>query len=524
MTARQLPERPNLDQLKRQAKDLLHSARARDHAALARFRILPSFARRPDGDLERAPVALHDAQSVVAREYGFDSWNALRERVEELTFEFGTAVEQFVEAATGRRRDRAERLLKLHPGIAGASFHTALIVGDAAAVEARLTADPALAVAPGGPRGWEPLHYVCHSVVGSGSAEREAGRVAIARRLIALGADPNTRFPWEHHGVRRPALWGAVCVVGSLALARALLEAGANPDDGVTLTLAAGMSDIAALELLRAHGANVNHPWATDGGMPLYEILHWAGKPDGARWLIEHGGAAHAAFAGNGETPLHVVAESWGPDLAELLVTHDADVNRRRSDGRTPYAVAELSGNRAVAEWLAAHGADQTMADVDRLVAACSRGDRAQAAAMLQRQPGLRAEISAEHYRALYRAAERNDTSALEAMLAAGFAIDRPDESIGKTALHVAAMEGWPEAVRVLLAHGASVSARDREFKAQPLIWAAEGARTSRTGRDHAAVGRLLLDAGSPIDWEPGAEPSEPILDIVNAWRGVTSD
>jgi len=524
MTATQLPERPNLEQLKRQAKDLLHSARARDHAALARFRILPSFAHRSNDDLGRVPLALHDAQSVVAREYGFDSWNALRERVEELGFEFGAAVEQFVEAATGRRRDRAERLLKLHPGIAGASFHTLLLVGDAAAVADRLTADPALAVAPGGPRGWEPLHYVCHSVVGGASAEREAGIVAIARRLIALGADPNTRFPWEHHGVRRPVLWGAVCVVGSLPLARALLESGANPNDGVTLTLAAGMSDIDALELLRAHGANVNHPWATDGGIPLYEILHWAGKTDGARWLIEHGAAADTAFAGNGETPLHVVAESWRPDLAELLVTHGANVNRRRADGRTPYAVAELSGNRPVADWLAAQGADEAMADVDRLVAACSRGDRASAAAMLQRQPGLRGEISTEHYRALYRAAERNDTAALEAMLAAGFEIDRPDESIGKTALHVAAMEGWPEAVRVLLAHGASVSVRDREFKAQPLIWAAEGARTSRTDRDHATVGRLLLDAGSPIEWEAGAEPSEPILDIVNAWRGVTPD
>jgi ankyrin repeat protein len=292
----------------------------------------------------------------------------------------------------------------------------------------------------------------------------------------------------------------------------------------VTLPLAAGMSDIAALELLRAHGANVNHPWATDGGTPLYEILHWAGSPDGARWLIAHGAACDAIFAGNGETALHVVAESWGPDLAELLVAHGADVNRRRTDGRTPYAVAELSGNRAMADWLAAHGADANITDVDRFVAACSRGDRAVAGAMLERQPGLRAEISTEHYRAFYRAAERNDAAAIETMLACGFEIDRPDESIGKTALHVAAMEGWPDAARVLLAHGASVSVRDREFQAQPLIWAAEGARTSRTDRDHATVGRLLLDAGSPVEWEPGAEPAEPILDIVNAWRGITPE
>jgi ankyrin repeat protein len=202
-------------------------------------------------------------------------------------------------------------------------------------------------------------------------------------------------------------------------------------------------------------------------------------------------------------------------------VSRGAHATRPRADGRTPYAVAELSGNRAVAEWLAAHGAASDVSPVDRLVAACSRGDRAAAAAMLERLPGLRGDISAEHYGAFYRAAERNDTAALEAMLMCGFDPNRPDESIGKTALHVAAMEGWPDAARVLLRHGASVSVRDREFKGQPLIWAAEGSRTSRDDRDHAAVGRLLLDAGSPIDWGGVAEPSEGILEIVDAWRGA---
>ena len=391
-------------------------------------------------------------------------------------------------------------------------------------MDARLAADPALATSPGGPRGWEPLHYVCHSGVGGAAASREAGLVAAARRLIALGADANARFPWLHHGVRRPVLWGAVSVVRSLPLAKALLESGADPNDGVTLPLAAGGGDIAALELLCAYGANVNHPWATDGGAPLYEILHWADKADGARWLLAHGADPDPVFGANGETPLHVVAAGWGADLADELVRRGADVTRRRADGRTPYAVAELSANRAVADWLRAHGAASDMSDVDRLVAACSRGDAAAAQAMLERHPRLRAEIGTEHYGAFYRAAERNDTAALDAMLACGFDPNLGDESIGKTALHVAAMEGWPEAVRTLLSRGASVSVRDREFKAQPLIWAAEGSRTSRQGRDHAAVGRLLLDAGSPTAWEAGAEPSEEIAEIVNAWRGAASE
>jgi ankyrin repeat protein len=521
MTARQLPDRPNLDQLKRQAKDLLLAARARDGGALARFRILPAFAHHSDAELARVPLGLHDAQSVIAREYGHDSWNDLRERVEELTLEFGAAVISFVEAATDDRADRAERLLALHAGMPRADFHAALVAGDAAVVERRLAENPQHALERGGPRGWEPLHYVCYTSIGARSAIREAGLVAIARRLIALGADPNLRFPWKHHDVERPVLWGAAAVVRSLPLVRALLDAGANPSDGVTLPLAASAGNVALLDLLLAYGADVNRPWATDESRPLYAILHWAKTDVGVRWLLDHGADPDPVFAANGETPLHVVAARWDAALAAELVNRGADVHRRRADGRTPYAVAELNGNHEVSAWLIAHGAVDDLSVVDRLVAACSRGDRAAVDAILTHHPDVRSAIGAEHYAAFYGAAARNDLAALECMLACGFDPNRGDESIGKTALHVAAMEGWPEATRLLLAHGGSVDARDREFNAPPLIWAAEGSRSSRAGRDHAAVGRILLDAGSPIEWQTGAEPAEAIVEIVDAWRGV---
>lgn len=525
MTARQLPERPNLDQLKRQAKDLLQSAGERDAAALRRFRILPAFAHAPDSDLVRRRFALHDAQSVIAREHDFDSWNALRERVEELALEFHAAVDQFIEAATDGRGDRAERLLALHPGIASASLHTALLLGDAAAIQTRMTAHPELATAPGGPRGWEPLHYVCYTCVGARSSAREQGLIAVARQLIAHGADPNLRFPWLHHEVRRPVLWGAVFVVGSLRLAEALLDAGADPSDGVTLPLAAAQGNVAALDLLLARGADVNRPWATDGAPPLYMILHSAAQKDqGVRWLLAHGADPDPVFAENGETPLHLVAACRDAALAEELVSRGADIARRRADGRTPYAVAELHGNQEVAAWLLARGAPRELSDVDRLVSACSRGDRAAVSEMLEAQPELRGAIGPEHYAAFFRAAERNETNALELLLACGLDPDRADESIGKTALHAAAMEGWTDAVRVLLAHGASVAVRDREFKAQPLIWAAEGSLSHPLpDRDHAGVGRLLLDAGSPVEWQQGEEPSQAIVEIVNAWRGTSA-
>lgn len=524
MTTRPFPERPDLGQLKRQAKDLLRAARDHEPSAFARFRVLPAFARASEDELRRAGLALHDAQSVIAREHGLPSWKALRERVEEATLGLDAAARAFVEAASDGRTDRAERLLAAHPAIAKANLHAALVLGDAEAVGARLAENPALALEPGGPRGWEPLLYVCHDALGSRSMERGEGLVAIARRLLELGADPNARFPWLHHGVRRAVLWGAVHVTGVLPLAGLLLEAGADPDDGVTLPIAAGGGNLPALRLLRAHGADPSQPWATDGAATLYSILQWADTSTGAHWLLEEGADPDPVFPDNGETPFHVVARRWDASLAERLVERGADPTRQRADGRTPYQIAELNGNRSVADWLVERGVAGEISEVDRFVAACSRAERASAEAMLASRPSLRDEIGDDHYVALHRAAERGDAAALETLLACGFDPDHGDEEMGKTPLHDAAMAGWVDAVRVLLAHGASVHVRDREFKGQPLVWAAEGFRShgggeGSEGRDHEAVGRLLLEAGSPVDWEAGDEPAQGLLDVLVAWR-----
>jgi ankyrin repeat protein len=516
----QLPERPNLEQLKRQAKDLLRAAKARNADALARFRTLPSFAHAANNDALAASIALHDAQSVIARELGFPSWNALTERVEELTLEFGAAAEQFILAATEVQPDRAERLLQLHPRIAQANFHTALLLGDASSVDRQLTQRPGLTTERGGPREWEPLLYLCHTSLTFGPASRRDGILATARLLLATGADPNARYPWLHHGVRRAALWGAVCVTRHLPLAELLLDAGADPNDGVTFPLSAGGGDIAALELLHAHGADVNQPWASDGAPMLYSILNWADTSEGIRWLLAHGADPEPVFAGNGETPLHVVARRSTAELAEELVRRGADIERRRNDGRTPYAVAALSGNDAVVEWLARQGASAEVSEIDRLVAAASRGNKERVEQLLATRPELRMQLGPEHYAAFYRAAERGDVNALDAMLACGFDPNRGDEEIGKTALHAAAHEGWPDAVRTLLAHGASTAVRDREFHGQPLVWAADGFRThGSNGHDFGAVARLLLDAGSPVEWQTGEEPAEAIVDIIQEWQ-----
>jgi ankyrin repeat protein len=459
-------------------------------------------------------LALHDAQSAIAREHGFTSWKALRDEVEIRALTFDAAVEAFVRAATGMAAARAERLLALHPGIATASLHTALVLGDAEAVRARLAGRRELATAAGGPMSWVPLLYACHTCMARGEAA-SAGLVAIARELVALGADPDAEYHWDWHPeLPRTALWAALCTVGHLPLAEALLDAGARPTDGVSAHITAGGGNIAALELLHRHGLDVN---GIPGGVPpLLHALLWSTDSTGLYWLLDHGADPNLPWGADGEAPLHVAARRWDVAMVDRLVQHGADVHRRRADGLTPHTLAELQGNEAVARRLLELGARDELSPLERFVAASARGDAAAARAMLEAQPSLRAELRPEHHLLLHRPAESGRADQLEAMLAGGFEVNARDRD-GVTPLHRAAMAGSPDAVRVLLAHGADVAALDGMFAATPLVWATEGRGHAAPGSDHVAVARLLIAAGSPLDWTapPGAPDQERTHDAL---------
>jgi hypothetical protein len=80
---RELPTHPHIDHLKKQAKDLLDGHKRADPEALVRIvASLPSFAGRSPNEATALDFALHDAQSTIAREYGFPSWSELRAEVE----------------------------------------------------------------------------------------------------------------------------------------------------------------------------------------------------------------------------------------------------------------------------------------------------------------------------------------------------------------------------------------------------------------------------------------------------------
>ena len=513
MTSQPLPERANLEQLKKQAKALLHAARAADPEALRRFQILPTLARKSVSELSTSGLALHDAQSVLAREYGFKSWNELREHVEDQSLSFAAAVEEFVRCATGGAAARAGRLLARHPGIAQASLYTELVLGDAPSVSARLQKHPDTARQVGGIQEWEPLLYVCHTCLHHDAPDRAAGLVAIARELIARGANPNAEYHFQwHRELPRTALWGALCVVQHLPLAEVLLEAGANPTDGVSTHIVGGSGNIAALDLLHRYRVDVN---GIRGGVPpLRYIMGWAHNDDprvaGIRWLLEHGADPNLPWNEPGDAPIHVAAERWDVPMIELLVRHGADIHQRRADGRTAHTLAELHGNVDVASWLLAHGATDERTTLERFISACAGGDRTSADALLQAHPDLRRQLGDEHHRMMHVPAERGDGTVLETMLACGFdpAIRDGD---GVTALHKAAMAGQADAVRVLLAHGAPVNALDGMFAATPLVWASHGwGEEPSAHTDHPAVARLLIEAGSSLEWVPPANAPSP--------------
>ena len=102
LPTRRLREHPDLDQLKRQAKELLLAFTTGAAAAVAEVNAHYRAA-------SPLTFALHDAQLVLARAYGFDSWPKLKAFVD------GVTVKRFEEAARNGDIAQLGVMLKQRP-------------------------------------------------------------------------------------------------------------------------------------------------------------------------------------------------------------------------------------------------------------------------------------------------------------------------------------------------------------------------------------------------------------------------
>jgi ankyrin repeat protein/GNAT superfamily N-acetyltransferase len=321
-------------------------------------------------------------------------------------------------------------------------LEAALVLGDDERVRTELARDRGAATRPLGSRRWQPLLYVTYSEFLGG--DRTEGLLACARALLDAGADPNAA--WEDDEYERmTALHGAAGIANEPRMTALLLEAGADPDDGRSLRMAAGAEDPACLELL------------LDAGATLYRAMALAhaaqrGALRTARVLLERGpqqwGERENAlvWATRGEAPA---------EMLRLLAEHGADLEASfDGTGRTPYGIAVHSGRRDLAEALASLGAQRRVEPLDELVGACLAGDAAEAGRLAAEHPDAARLLRSSEADVLARAAGRGQRQAVEVLLDLGVPVDARGP-MGETPLIAARECGHGEIAALLLDRGA---------------------------------------------------------------------
>ena len=430
-------------------------------------------------------------------------------------------VEAFLYESIAGRDDRPARILREHPSITTHDYRVAMVAGDADALRPLLAEDPGLATRPDRRTGWPPLLGVCMSRWHQLDPSRAIGLRGVAQLLLDAGADPNTTVGGRPG---RPGycstLFAAAGVQANGELTELLLDRGAVPD-AHTVYLAAFHDDTSSLRLLLERGAPVDD---TALAAPLS-----TGGVEAARLLLESSADAgrmippEALGEGDpGDLPVPVaVRKGHSTELVELLLQHGGDASTPGFDGLPPYRLAIRQGRRDLADLLVRYGAREASTDIDRILDACLRADRAEAERRLQAEPGLLGRLTESDRAAILQAADTGNAAAVQLLLDLGFPVNAHGGDDGATPLHIAAAAGSVEVVRLLLDRGADVAARDTTWDSTPAVWASVGSGM-RLGRapapDWVTTVELLIGAGASVAdaWLSGAKaPSAEVADLL---------
>ncbi|MGJ7488780.1 hypothetical protein [Variovorax sp. ZT4R33] len=476
---KRIPARPDLGHLKKQAKELLAGYRRGDPAAFTRFRqSLPLAAGKDVAAIAGLGLRLHDAQSCLAREYGFPSWVDLQgfvlARIAQAN-DPARAVLLWLRAAYAgevsggnnlAKPAVAARLLAESPGLLGDDPYLACAIGDADLLRQAIARDPGWVHRAGGPLLLPPLHAVVHSSLVQLPAFRDRLR-ACTSLLLDADADPNqaigSRWPpaslaAPSEEVRLSALYGAAGLNRDVGLTQLLLEAGADPNDGESLYHS--LEEPACTRLLLKAGARV------DGTNALYRVLD-LDRLASLQLLLASGGdpneAAPDGPAGDWGRPLlWAIRRRRSPAHIEALLDAGADASARTPEGIDAHTLALRFGLTDVARLLAQRvGSDAPLPPDEQFVAACARGDGPEARRLQQAHPQLLSTLSPAQRRLLPElAAQPGCGAAVQLMVELGWPITTTGGDWDASALNQAVFRGDAALARFLLAHGATWTER----------------------------------------------------------------
>lgn len=369
-----LPARPNLTQLRTQARELLRAHRAGSAAAAGRIAAHhPQLKGRSAEAVLATPLKLADAQLVLAREYGRPSWASLKQRVE-----------------------MVDRIARFQPHPRFAEALAAFDAGDAARLREMLAADPSLARARTNldpPYGYFSAATLLHHVAGNPGRDQRlpANVVELARILLDAGAEvdattigPNggttmglliTSKQASDRGFSGPLMdlllaRGARLDLGpggldpSLAnhaprAAERMIELGAKPD--IFAAAALGRLDLLRA-MFDADGKLLVRPRRRGRLMSARDAIglamlyaYVAGRREAVDFLLEMDGNWDMTGVNNG-TALHRAAWDGDLEMVQRLIARGADIyNRDNPWDSTPLSWAQHNRQFETFDWMRAN-------------------------------------------------------------------------------------------------------------------------------------------------------------------------
>lgn len=516
---KQLPDSPHLFHLKKQAKDLLRSYELNDPAAIRRLiEFLPSARGADPGALATRPLRLHDAQSCIAREYGFTSWAELKAYVESKAASESSgesAVRAWLSLVYGEgyqnpRPTLALRLLQERQALLGDDPYLACAIGDEERLRRELENNPDWVNQAGGVLQMPPLIAVTHSGM-IRVAEHADALERCAKLLLEYDADPNQT--WINPAFPESplsALYGAAGKNHHAGMTRLLLASGADPNDNESLYHSMESADLTCARLLLEAGARV------EGTNALAHVLDYD-KLDGLKLLLAY--CKNPDESGSVQVLHHAIRRGRSPEHIQLLLDAGIDPHAK-AHGITPYRFALLYGLPEVAALLRQSGIDEPLSEEEAFLAACARGDREEALKQLAKTPYLIQNLSAQQLQQLPNLAAQGNLAAVKVMVEAGWPIAVRGGDWSASALNLAIFCGNAEMTEFLLEHGASWEERHgfNNNAIGTLSYASKNNSEEIESGDWLACAKALIAHGMPLPPD-GYEFSEEIGEYFSGLR-----